>query len=136
MTGLIVNIDVPDLDNARSFYQAAFGFEFQRTLFNGTVVELRFNDTAIYLIEQKDGTTAVANSAIQRSYANHWTPVHLDIVVEDLDVARAKAVAAGATPSTAVSVNDWGKLAPLRDPFGHGICLLEFTGRGYDHVAD
>jgi hypothetical protein len=23
----------------------------------------------------------------------------------------------------------------LADPFGHGFCLIEFTGRGYDEVA-
>lgn len=21
------------------------------------------------------------------------------------------------------------------DPFGHGFCLIEFTGRGYDEIA-
>jgi len=29
----------------------------------------------------------------------------------------------------------WGQLAMLSDPFGHGFCLLQFTGRGYDAVA-
>jgi hypothetical protein len=23
----------------------------------------------------------------------------------------------------------------LADPFGHGICLIEFVGRGYDEIA-
>ena len=27
-------------------------------------------------------------------------------------------------------------LTPLADPFGHGICLLEFSEEGYDTVAD
>ena len=24
----------------------------------------------------------------------------------------------------------------LADPFGHGICLIEFLGRGYDEIAN
>ena len=28
----------------------------------------------------------------------------------------------------------WGRLAVLADPFGHGFCLLEFRGRGYDEM--
>lgn len=23
----------------------------------------------------------------------------------------------------------------LADPFGHGVCLLQFSGRGYDEIA-
>ena len=26
-------------------------------------------------------------------------------------------------------------IAMLADPFGHGICLIEFVGRGYDEIA-
>jgi len=28
----------------------------------------------------------------------------------------------------------WGRMASLADPFGHGIDLLEFRGRGYDEI--
>jgi catechol 2,3-dioxygenase-like lactoylglutathione lyase family enzyme len=31
--------------------------------------------------------------------------------------------------------SNWGRLALLSDPFGHGFCLLEFKGRGYDEIA-
>ena len=36
-------------------------------------------------------------TAQTRDYGRHWTPVHLDIVVDDVDAAVARAVAAGAT---------------------------------------
>jgi len=136
MQGLIVNIDVPDLGAATLFYQNGLGFDFRRTLFDGTVAELSVDSLLVYLIEQAEGTTPVPNTSIVRSYESHWTPVHLDILVEDIEAALAKALAAGAIQSAEVSVNDWGKLAPLRDPFGNGICLLEFVGNGYDSVAD
>jgi hypothetical protein len=30
----------------------------------------------------------------------------------------------------------WGRLARLSDPFGNGLCLVQFLGRGYDEIAD
>jgi hypothetical protein len=30
----------------------------------------------------------------------------------------------------------WGRIAVLADPFGHGLCLIEFLNRGYDEIAD
>jgi len=136
MQGLIVNIDVPDLGAATLFYQNGLGFDLRRTLFDGTVAELSVDSVLVYLIEQAEGTKPVRNTSIVRSYESHWTPVHLDILVEDIEAALAKALAAGAIQSADVSVNDWGKLAPLRDPFGNGVCLLEFLDDGYDSVAD
>jgi hypothetical protein len=32
-------------------------------------------------------------------------------------------------------MNTWGKIAMLADPFGHGVCLIQFVGRGYDEIA-
>jgi hypothetical protein len=29
-----------------------------------------------------------------------------------------------------------GRLAQIADPFGHGICFVQFLGRGYDEIAD
>jgi lactoylglutathione lyase len=69
-----------------------------------------------------------------RNYGRHWTPVHLDFVVPDLQLALARAVDAGATLEGAVSEHAYGRLALLSDPFGNGFCLLEFRGRGYDEL--
>jgi lactoylglutathione lyase len=55
--------------------------------------------------------------------------------VPDLEQAVAAALAAGATRDGATATKRWGKIARLADPFGHGFCLVEFTGRGYDEVA-
>jgi hypothetical protein len=30
----------------------------------------------------------------------------------------------------------WGRIAILADPFGHGFCVLQFSGRGYDAIAE
>jgi predicted enzyme related to lactoylglutathione lyase len=62
--------------------------------------------------------------------------VHLDFVVDDIDAAIAKAVAAGALLEQPASTHEWGKLALMADPFGHGFCFIEFMGRGYDEIAE
>ncbi len=72
----------------------------------------------------------------RRRYVRHWTPVHLDVVVEDIETALARAVAAGGRAETPIEVAVWGKLVVLSDPFGHGFCLLEFLGKGYDEIAE
>ena len=45
---------------------------------------------------------SVAAPAVDQApgHARHWTPVHLDFVVDDLQAAVANAVAAGATLET------------------------------------
>ena len=54
----------------------------------------------------------------QRSYQRHWTPVHLDVVVTDLDSAVSRAADAGARVEQDVRTAVWGKIAVLADPFG------------------
>ena len=61
--------------------------------------------------------------------------MHIDVVVDDVEAAVERAVNAGATVEGPVRTANWGKLALMADPFGHGICLIEFVGRGYDEIA-
>lgn len=49
-----------------------------------------------------------------------------------LKAAVGRAVAAGATLESPISAHAWGRLANLRGPFGHGLCLLQMSERGYD----
>jgi len=56
-------------------------------------------------------------------------------VVEDIIAAVERARAAGATLEEEVRTQSWGHLAVLSDPFGHGFCLVQFRGRGYDEIA-
>ncbi|MBS7696762.1 MULTISPECIES: VOC family protein [unclassified Chelatococcus] len=130
---LLVNIDVPDLVQAVAFYTAAFGLTPGRRL-GKTVVELDGGPVPIYLLEKAPGTSGAANDA--RRYERHWTPIHLDIQVDDIDIALARAVAAGATVENGVNTTVWGKIAICADPFGHGFCLIEFQNRGYDEIVE
>lgn len=89
----------------------------------------------LYLLAKPAGTAATPAGDQVRDYARHWTPVHLDFVVEDLDAAVARALAAHARLERPVAEQRWGRLAMLADPFGHGFCLLQFLARGYDEIA-
>jgi uncharacterized glyoxalase superfamily protein PhnB len=59
----------------------------------------------------------------------------MDFVVGDVESAIEGAVAAGATLESAVTTSEWGHLALMSDPFGHGFCFVQFLGRGYDEIA-
>lgn len=60
--------------------------------------------------------------------------VHLDFVVAAIEPAITRALAAGATLEHPVKQEPHGRLALLRDPFGHGFCLLQLQRRGYDEL--
>jgi predicted enzyme related to lactoylglutathione lyase len=130
----LVNIDVDDLDRAIQFYTSSFDLKIGRR-FGVDGAELLGGSAPIYLLVKATGSLASSESRQLRDYKRHWTPVHLDIVVSDIDQALARAVSAGATLEQAVRSSSWGKLALLADPFGHGFCLVQFVGKGYDEIA-
>ena len=134
MVDLLVNVDVDDLDRAIAFYTGAFDLRIGRR-FGADGVELLGASAPIYLLAKAAGTSSSSSSTQLRDYRRHWTPVHLDIVVTDIDAAVARVTAAGASLERPVRTSNWGKLALLADPFGNGFCLVEFVGRGYDEIA-
>ena len=133
---LLVNIDVDDLDAGIAFYELGLGLQLSRRLFDGSVAEMAGGESSIYLIAHAAGSAAVPGTAINRCYSRHWTPVHLDFVVEDVDRAVRRAVIAGALQEGEIQSFAWGRLATMSDPFGHGFCLLQFVGEGYEQTED
>lgn len=134
-SALLVNIDVDDLVAATRFYCEALALRVGRRFGVGGV-ELLGASSAIYLLQKPPGSAPAATVPQPRDYGRHWTPVHLDFVVDDVDAAVARAVSAGAKLEAPVRDANWGRIALLADPFGHGFCLLQFVGRGYDEIAD
>jgi predicted enzyme related to lactoylglutathione lyase len=131
---VLANIDVDDLQRGTEFYCSAFQLTVGRR-FGESAVELLGGSVAIYLLHEQCGTTASPFSSQQRDYARHWTPVHLDFVVPSLETALARAQNAGARMEGEVRTHEWGRIAVMSDPFGHGFCLIQFLGRGYDEIA-
>ena len=129
---LLVNIDVDDLEKAITFYRSAFDLRLGRRLFGGTVVEMLGASSNVYLLTKPSGSSASPQVSLPRDYHRHWTPVHLDFEVEDVDAAVQRALAAGAKIDDKVQTFSWGRIAKMSDPFGHGFCILQFIGAGYD----
>jgi|GEM_PF-1988698 len=85
---ILLNLDVDDLDRALAFYVAAFGLTPARR-FGDDVVELLGGPAPLYLLRKAAGT--VGAGATSRDYARHWMPLHIDVVVDDLDTALPRA---------------------------------------------
>ena len=131
---LLANIDVDDLKKAIAFYQSAFGLTIGRR-FGTSGVELLGSSAPIYLLVKAAGTAPTSATAESRRYDRHWTPVHLDFVVEDIEPAVQQALNAGGKLEAPISTSKWGRLASMADPFGHGFCFVQFLGGGYDEIA-
>lgn len=130
----LVNIDVDDLQKAVAFYGAAFGLRAGRRLGPGAV-EMLGGPAPVYLLQKEAGSKPSTAGMQLRSYRRHWTPVHLDFTVADIDGAVRNAVLAGASSESPVTTHAWGKLALMADPFGNGFCFVQFLGRGYDEIT-
>lgn len=128
----LINIDVPDLAAGEAFYANAFGLKAERRIDGG--VEMSGGPAPLWLLEKKAGTVPAPGAAL-RDYARHWSPVHLDFIVEDVEAAIRRAVEAGAVLETDKRSEVWGDIALLADPFGNGFCLIAFRRRGYDEIA-
>lgn len=130
MGRVLVNIDVPELEAAIDFYEAAVGVRFNRFL-DDDVAELFYGASALYLLRKPEGGSATPVTGQVRRFDRHWTPVHTDFVVDDIEAAVARAAAAGAKRES--ECIDWrgSKCVTFSDPFGHGFCLIAFSGDSY-----
>jgi predicted enzyme related to lactoylglutathione lyase len=134
MPTVSINIDVDDLEAGVAFYAAAVGLTPVRRL-GDFAVELSGAQAPVFLLRKAPATLAFAGAAVVRDYARHWTPVHLDFLVEEIAGALGRALSAGARAESAIEAYPWGKMALLADPFGNGFCLIELDAAGYGAIA-
>ena len=126
----MVNIDVPDLAPAIDFYNAALGLKLNRTI-EEDVAELIGASSVIYLLRNPAGSPPVSTLSLVRDYSRHWTPVHMDFVVDDVTKAAQRALDAGATQESECIEWKGSKCITFSDPFGNGFCIIEFAGETY-----
>ena len=131
---ILINMDVPELGPAIEFYRAALGLRLARVI-DDDVAELTDGSSVFYLLQKPAGSNPVTGRAEIRQYARHWTPVHIDFVVDNVEEAAKRAVSAGARQES--NCVEWmgSKCITLSDPFGHGFCLIQFTGTTYSDGA-
>ncbi|MGH8615024.1 MAG: VOC family protein [Gammaproteobacteria bacterium] len=118
-TNFLVNLDVGDLEKAARFYGSAFGLQIGRR-FGAFGVEMLGSSTPIYLPQitwDADLTSNLAASELRAPL-----DAGLDFVVDEIELAVQKAVSAGARLEKPIATYQWGKLALMADPFGHGFC--------------
>lgn len=128
---LRVCIDVSDMEKAIAFYREGLGLSVGRR-YRDNWTEMLGAPVPLDLLREAEGSETARGA--RRTFERHWTPVHLDFVVDDLDAALAKATTAGATVDQPPKERPYGRIAVLADPFGNGFCLLEMRGRGYDEM--
>jgi predicted enzyme related to lactoylglutathione lyase len=118
-----ITIDVPDLGAGLAFYGAVFGLaEVARPLSVYAIVEGL--GQRIGLMEKPAGSRPTPADGPVRDYARHWTPVHLDFHVDDLEGVLARLTAAGGTIEQRHHAPGRPGVAFCADPFGHGFCVL------------
>jgi predicted enzyme related to lactoylglutathione lyase len=136
MREIRVCIDVDDLERAIGFYRDVFRLQLGRRL-GQDWAEMLGATSPIDLLRAPAGSKASkALPNARRDYGRHWTPVHLDFVVDDLEEVVRRARAAGAVLDRDVQERPYGRMANLADPFGHGICILQMNERGYDALLE
>ena len=129
-TTVSVSIDVPSLAEGVAFYTGAFGFTKKAEPVPGVVVVLAGLNMELCLLAKPAGSKPSPDTQDRRSYERHWSPVHLDFHVDDLQATLERALALGAKREQFFENAGHGSAAFCSDPFGHGFCLLERKRKG------
>jgi predicted enzyme related to lactoylglutathione lyase len=127
-------IEVSDAARGIDFYCQGLGLTVKRR-FSPTWIELDGANCPVYLLANRPVVADLGSTTAVRSYARHWTPVHLDFVVTDLDATVSRLTARGGVLDRDVKTREYGRIANMADPFGNGFDLIEFSGSGYDAVS-
>ena len=133
MLGLHAYIEVADLEHGIEFYCRGFDLRLKRRL-SPRWAELSGAQIPVFLLGGLPSLADLGSLKAERSYQRHWTPVHLDFIVANLDEAVARLEALGAVLDRPIKDREYGRIANLADPFGNGFDVIEFTRNGYDAV--
>jgi len=83
-------IDVTAAEPAIAFYCDGLGLSVKRRL-SPTWIELEGANLPIFLLADRPPYADLGSRQVPRSFERHWTPIHLDFIVADLDAAVARA---------------------------------------------
>ena len=127
-------IEVTTAEAGLAFYCEGLGLRLKRRL-SPRWFELDGANLPVFLLAGRAEIADLGGTSARRSYQRHWTPVHLDFVVADLDAVLARLLALGGSLDREVKRREYGRIANMADPFGNGFDLIEFAGpAGYDGV--
>ncbi len=118
-----LSIDVPDLVAGLRFYAAVCGFRETARPFP-TMAVLEAANLTVCLHEKPQGSPSSGRDGPPRDYARHWTPVHIDLHVDDFDATLGALEAAGGQIERLFRDTGPCPVAFCADPFGNGLCVL------------
>ena len=122
MPQVSISIDVSDMEQAVSFYTKALGCKQLRGA--SDITKLDADNTSIFLLNKPLNSNPLIVGTASRNYDRHWTPVHLDFGVSDVDHAISLVQEFGGAHEGS-DTGDWGSIAYCADPFGNGFCLVK-----------
>src|SRR6266481_5405353 len=111
-------IDVDDLDRAVVFYGRGLGLTVAQH--EPDWAQVKLGDQTFWIMKAPAGV----QGQISRDYRRHWTPVHLDFTVEDIDAAVGRAIEAGGKLEGDVQHGEKRAMANMSDPSGNGVDLV------------
>jgi len=111
-------IDVDDVARAVKFYGRGLGLTVVKQQPDWAQVKL--GEQTFWIMKAPAGP----QGQISRDYRRHWTPVHLDFAVDNIDEAVKRAVEAGGKLEGEIQRSAKGALANLSDPSGNGVDLV------------
>jgi predicted enzyme related to lactoylglutathione lyase len=121
MSGKVsVSIDVADIGQAVSFYTNALECSIKSEYSDKWVV-LERAGLDIHMLMKAEGTLGAGGE--QRHFDRHWTPVHLDFGVDDIDDAMQRVKQSGGSVDD-FSHGEAADIAYCADPFGNGFCVI------------
>ena len=119
-----ISIDVDDLERAIDFYTRGVGLSVAER--GPDWAHLTHEGQTIFIMQLPRGSDAVENTHSPRDYSRHWTPIHLDFVVADIDKAVERALTAGAKLDRPIQRRKkLAEMANMSDPFGNGFDLIQ-----------
>ena len=121
MARISISIDVSDMDIALTFYENALDCQVTRR--DENISKLATENIEIYLLKKEHGSNPLIGYDAVRHYDRHWTPIHLDFAVSDLDKAVSRVKEFGGKIEGKEG-GDWGNIVFCSDPFGHGFCVI------------
>jgi len=122
MSKVSICIDVSKMDQAIQFYTKALGCDLVKEAEEYS--ELSADGIKMYLAKRDAGSNPLVKGKSVRNFDRHWTPVHLDFTVSDVDQCVSLIIELGGIKE-GEQKGDWGAVAFCADPFGNGFCVMK-----------
>src|ERR671916_1396493 len=126
-------VEVEDTEAGVAFYTSALGLTVHRRL-TPRWVELAGASVPIFILGNRPATFVAGGAQIARRFTRHWTPVHLDFIVDELEPWVRRAQQAGAVVEHEEAYPSF-RMVNCSDPFGNGFDLIEVAPGGYDAIV-